>query len=189
MKKIFLALTLVGLFGYTLSALSLDTASAKLYFVGAKMEAKVKVPGVIKDASFSFAKTSGSVADIMGKAKVDADFTSKDTKDKLRNNNIKRTFETKLKSAKIHAEVSKITGDDSAGEIVAKVTFNGVTKDIPLKYTLADGKFKASGMIDMSKDFNLNDSYITLSTDKMIQGLHGKKTWTEVEVGIEAQIQ
>lgn len=189
MKKIFLALTFVGLFGYTLSALTLDTTSAKVYFVGAKTQAKVKVPGVIKDAHFSFAKTMGSVADIMNKAKVDADFTSKDTKDKLRNNNIKRTFETKLKDSKIHAEVSKINGNDSAGEIVAKITFNGVTKDVPLKYTLADGKFKASGVVDMSKDFNLNDSYIALSTDKMIQGLHGKKTWTEVEVGIEAQIQ
>ncbi|PAF43876.1 YceI family protein [Helicobacter sp. 11S03491-1] len=189
MKKILLGLTFISIFGYSLSALTLDSASTKIYFVGYKLNNKTKVPGVIQDAKFSFATTNGSIAQIMDKAKADASFTNKSTKDKMRDNNIKRTFEAKLKDPKIHAEVTKITGDDSAGTINAKITFNGVTKEVPLKYTLADGKFKASGTIDMSKDFDLNNSYIALSTDKQIAALHGKKTWTEVEVGIEADIK
>lgn len=189
MKKILLALTFVSIFGYSLNALTLDNNSAKIYFTGYKLKNKTKVPGFIDGATFTFAKTTGSIADIMSKAKATADFTKENTKDKTRDNNIHRTFIAKLKDSKIQAEIIKIKGDDSNGEITAKITFNGVSKEVPMKYTLSDGKFKASGKMDMSKDFNLNDSYVALSTDKMVSALHGKQTFTEVEIGFQADIK
>ncbi|MDO7252540.1 YceI family protein [Helicobacter cappadocius] len=189
MKRILLALTFVSIFGHSLNALTIDTASAKVYFVGYKLKNKTKVPGFIDGAVFTFVKTEGSISDIMSKAKATADFSKENTKDKTRDGNIHRTFIAKLKDSKIQAEVTKISGDDSSGEITAKITFNGITKEVPMKYTLTDGKFKASGKIDMSKDFNLNNSYVALSTDKMVSALHGKQTYTEVEIGFQADIK
>ncbi|PAF53745.1 hypothetical protein BKH42_04405 [Helicobacter sp. 13S00482-2] len=189
MKKILLALAFISVLGYSLSALTLDSKSAKIYFVGYKLKNKTKVPGFIDGVVFTFAKTQGSISDIISKVKVTADFAKENTKDKTRDNNIHRTFIANLKDSKIKAEVLKINGNDSEGELTAKITFNGVSKEIPMKYVLADGKFKASGKIDMSKDFNLNKSYVALSTDKMISALHGHQTYTDVEIGFQADIK
>lgn len=189
MKKFSICAALVCALGSSAFALSIDSSSANSHFIGYKLSKKLGVSGEIQNGKYEFKKTEGSVKDILEGAKISLDFDNESTKDKTRDKNIHRTFNANLDDSKISVIFSGIKGDESSGEGKAKLTFNKVTKDIPVKYEVLNGKLKVSATIDMSKDFNLAKSYEALSTDKQISALHGKKTWGEVDIYFDVNVK
>ena len=69
---------------------------------------------------------------------------------------------------------------------VLKVRFNmnKYTRDVPLKVTKTDSSFSAEGVIDVF-DFGLNKSLAGIN--KACEELHEGKTWSDVEVKLEAK--
>lgn len=189
MKKLSICATIICALSSSVFALNIDSSSANSHFISYKLAKKIGVTGEIQNGKYEFKKTEGSVKDILEGAKISLDFDNESTKDKTRDKNIHRTFNANLEDSKIQAVFSGIKGDESSGDGKAKLTFNKVTQDIPVKYEVANGKLKVSATIDMSKDFNLTKSYEALSTDKQISALHGKKTWGEVDIYFDVDVK
>ncbi|MBT0881362.1 MULTISPECIES: hypothetical protein [unclassified Campylobacter] len=189
MKKIFSSIIATAILGSSAYAITIDEASVKAHFVGFKMTKKLGVPGVIDDAKFEFSKTSGSVVDILNGTKASMDFANENTKDKIRENNIHRTYIANLKNSKIEASLKDVKGDETSGSATGVITFNDITKEIPMTYSVTDGKLVVKGVINMNTDFNTTEAFTALSTDKQISALHGKKTHEEVEIYFDVDVK
>lgn len=189
MKRIFSSITALMLISGAMQALEIKANSVKAHFTGFKMAKKVAVPGFINDAEFNFTKTSGSVKEILEGTSAKLDFASVYTKDKIRDKNIHRTFIAKLDNSKITASLKDIKGDETSGSAIASITFNNVSKEVPMTYVVKDNKLIVKGVINMSSDFNLINSYIALSTDKQISSIHGKKTYEDVEIYFDVDVK
>ncbi|MCR4942558.1 MAG: YceI family protein [Campylobacter sp.] len=194
MKKSILALSVLA--ASFLGAVEIDPAAAQVDFVGYKMQNKMAIPetapkvATFKEATFNFPKTSGSVSEILTNSTVTINLNSIDTvKNAIRDKNIKDKLFKNLASQTVEAKIVSVTGDDAAGEAKANVKLNNVEKEVVLKYEVKDGKLKGMGQINLESDFGMADAYTKFKEDKMIQGLHGKKTWPEVEVGFEVPVK
>lgn len=188
MKKIALSLALVVALSVNSNALSLDSASAKVNFTAYKMANKTPVPGTFKDVKFSFAKTDGSLSEILSGATANVDFNAIDTiKNPVRDGNIKNKLVKHLSTPKIDVKFKDVKGDDKSGKIVANISINGVSKDSELAYALDGGKLVAKGTIKPT-DF-MPEAFEKFKTDPVIAGLHGKNTHDEVMVEFEALVK
>lgn len=147
-----------------------------------KMASKIRVPesgapATFKDAKFSFAKTSGGVSEILQDASVEFDLSSIDTgKNVVRDNNVKSKFFALLTTQKVSGKIVSVTGDDTSGTANASINFNGASKEVALKYEIKGDKLVAMGQIDLQSDFDVKEAFDKFAADKVIQGLHGKKT-------------
>lgn len=194
MKKFALSLCASALIFGSLSALEIDAGAAKIDFYAYKAASKVKVPesgpGTFKDAKFSFAKTGGSVSEILQDASVEFDLGSIDTgKNAVRDNNVKNKFFALLSTQKVSGKIVSVTGDDTSGTANASINFNGASKEVALKYEIKGDKLVAMGQIDLQSDFDVKEAFDKFAADKVIQGLHGKKTWPQVDVGFEVPVK
>jgi polyisoprenoid-binding protein YceI len=72
---------------------------------------------------------------------------------------------------------------DSKAQV--EITMNGVTKQIPMSYTIQNGNIAGKGVIDLS-DFAMLKSL--QSINKTCFDLHGGKTWQDVEIGFEIPV-
>ena len=193
-KKILLAFSVLAV--SVLGAVEIDPAGAKIDFVAYKMATKTAIPeadpkvATFKEATFTFAKTSGSVSEILTGASVNINLNSIDTiKNAVRDNNVKSKFFANLASQTAEAKITSVSGDDSTGEVKASVKLNNIEQEVPLKYEVKDGKLKAMGQINLENDFGAKDAFAKFKDDKMVAGLHGKKSWPEIEIGFEVPVK
>ncbi|WP_267525229.1 YceI family protein [Campylobacter sp. MG1] len=189
MKKILSSLVAMAILGSSAYAITIDEASVKAHFTGFKLEKKLGVNGVIDGATFKFAKNEGSVVEILEGVIATMDFANENTNDKIREKNIHRTYIANLEDSKIEASLKDVKGDDNEGTATGVITFNKITKEIPMTYKVSDGKLVVKGEINMRTDFNTEKSFIALSTDKQISALHGKKTHEEVEIYFDVDVK
>lgn len=188
MKMVFKCLLMAGVVGSLAMGAELDKASAKAEFAAFKMANKVRVPGFFRDVEFNFAKTSGSVAEILSGASAKVDFNKIDTiKNPMRDKNIKDKLVAHLSTPEISVKFDEVKGDDKAGEVKASVSLNGTTKQIPMKYSVEDKKLTTIGTIKMT-DF-MTEAYDKFRLDKAISALHGKMTHDEVEIIFSADVK
>lgn len=171
--------------------LSIDPATAKVIFESFKMPNKMKVPEIggyatFKNAEFNFLNTSGTVSEILANATVKIDLNSVDTqKNQIRDNNIKTNFFTHLTNQEANAKILSVNGDKDSGKIILLATLNGVDKEIELKYEIKEGKITAMGEIDLTTDFNAKEAFDKFANNPVIAGLHGKKSWPNINIGFE----
>ena len=189
MKKIFSSVAVASLLCVGANALEIDAASVKTHFTGFKLAKKLGVNGEIDGAEYKFGKNSGSAVEILEGTTANMDFANKNTKDKIRDKNIQRTYVDNLKNSKISASLKNVKGDDVSGNATGVITFNDVTKEIPMTYKVENNKLVVKGEINMRTDFNTEESFTALSTDKQISALHGKKTWEEVEIYFDVDVK
>lgn len=195
MKKTILTLFASSLFASSLFAVSIDQTTAKVNLEAFKMPNKMKVPEVggyatFKDAVFSFEKTEGSINEILTNATVKIDLNSIDTqKNQIRDNNVKTKFFANLSNQEANAKITAVNGDDNTGELTLLTTLNGVEKELTLKYEVKDGKILAMGEIDLTTDFNAKDAFDKFANDPSVSGLHGKKSWPNINVGFEISVK
>lgn len=188
MKNILISLTTAALLSSFASALTLDKDSAKVDFIGYKMANKVAAPGTFNGVEFKFTKLDGELSEILTGAKAKIDFNKIDTiKNPVRDKNIKTKLVANMKTPEIDVEFKEVKGNNQSGEITASVNMNEMTKDIPLKYEVKDGVLKVTGTVNM--DEFMHDAFELFRNDKLIQGLHGKKTFPEVDIIFEANVK
>ena len=160
MKKLLAAIC--PLIAVSAFALDIDEAGAKVVFTGYKMQNKTAVPASFTSVKLTFAKTSGSVAEM---------------------------FFANLASQESSGKITSVTGDDTKGELKATIKFNNVEQEIPMTYEVKDGKIVATGAISLEKDFGAKDAFEKFSSEKIIAGLHGGKTWEDVQIGFEIPVK
>ena len=56
-------------------------------------------------------------------------------------------------------------------------------------YVVQNSAIRVFGALDLLNDFGLKEAYESFKNDKIIAGLHGKKTWQEVEFGFEVKVK
>lgn len=188
MKKSLVAAALI--FGASsLFALSIDEASIKPVVTGYKTNQKIAVPMTFKEANFTLKSTNGSVKEIFEGATALIDLNKVDTnKNPLRDKNIRDKFFAKLSAQEAKALVNSVEGDDKAGKLKTTITFNGIQREVEMGYVVENGKLVAKASIDI-KDYKATPAFDEFRTDTTIKGLHGNNTWSEVEIGFEADVK
>ncbi|MBP5778666.1 MAG: YceI family protein, partial [Campylobacter sp.] len=177
--------------------IAIDPSGARINFLSYKMQSKAKVPetggpATFKNVEFNFANTNGSVAEILTNSTAKIDLTSIDTnKNPIRDNNVKNKFFAHLASQEVSGKITGVKGDDASGDITLSLNFNGVEKEVELKYEVKDGKLTATGEIDLVEGnlFNTAEAFEKFATDPVIQGLHAKKSWSNVTIGFEVPVK
>ncbi|MBO7369866.1 MAG: YceI family protein, partial [Campylobacter sp.] len=170
------------------NGIQIDPSGAKINFLSYKMPGKMKVPetgnpATFKSVEFNFANENGSIAKILTNSTAKFDLTSIDTnKNPIRDNNVKNKFFAHLASKEVVGKIVSVKGDDTKGEISLSLNFNGIEKVIPLIYEVKDGKIVAEGMLDLVEGnlFNTAEAFEKFASDPVIQGLHGKKSWSDI---------
>ena len=131
MKKLLAAIC--PLIAVSAFALDIDEAGAKVVFTGYKMQNKTAVPASFTSVKLTFAKTSGSVAEILTDATAQIDLNSIDTvKNPVRDKHVKEMFFANLASQESSGKITSVTGDDTKGELKATIKFNNVEQEIPM---------------------------------------------------------
>lgn len=190
MKKTVICLGLSAILAGSLFGLDINPSGAKATVTAYKTAKKLAVPFIFKDTKFSFAKDSGSVADILKGTKATLTLSTIDTgKNTIRDNNIKNKLFSHLASQIASGEVLSVTGDDTSGNLKAKIELNGVSQEIDMKYEVKDNAIDVSGDIDMEKEFDMKNAFETFASDKVIQGLHAKKTWPTVTISFKVPLK
>ena len=177
--------------------IAIDSSGARINFLSYKMQSKAKVPetggpATFKNVEFNFANTNGSVAEILTNSTAKIDLTSIDTnKNPIRDNNVKNKFFAHLASQEVSGKITGVKGDDTSGDLTLSLNFNGVEKEVELKYEVKDGKLTATGEIDLVEGnlFNTAEAFEKFATDPVIQGLHGKKSWSDIQIGFEVPVK
>ena len=177
--------------------IEIDTSGARINFVSYKMANKMKVPeaggpATFKEVEFNFANTSGSVAKILMNSTAKINLNSIDTnKNAIRDNNVKNKFFANLTSQEVSAKIVSVSGNNEAGQIAISLNLNGVEKNVTLKYEVKDGKLTATGEIDLVEGnlFNTAEAFEKFASEPVIQGLHGKKSWSDIQIGFEVPVK
>jgi len=76
-----------------------------------------------------------------------------------------------------------LSAKDSKAQV--EITMNGVTKTIPMSYSVQEGKIIGKGVIDLS-DFAMLKSLASINQTCFT--LHAGKTWQDVEIGFEIPV-
>lgn len=177
--------------------IEIDANGARINFVSYKMANKMKVPeaggpATFKEVEFNFANTSGKVAQILTNSTAKINLNSIDTnKNAIRDNNVKNKFFANLASQEASAKIVSVSGNNEEGQISMSLNLNGVEKNITLKYEVKDGKLTATGEIDLVEGnlFNTAEAFEKFASEPVIQGLHGKKSWSDVQIGFEVPVK
>ena len=126
-------------------------------------------------------------------SKVSIDLSKIDTGNPGRDETLVKDFFSVLKGKTIEGEIVDIKKTDKhekgkprTGVVSVKLTMNEKTLTIPMKYFYTEGKFDATGSIDLF-DFAGNDALASIN--KSCFDLHKGKTWSDVSIGFSTTIE
>lgn len=195
MKNALKLLTISALMTSLASSATIDANATKIIATGYKTAAKTAVPMTFTNAKFNFLKTQGSISEILTGATSTVELLSVDTyKNPLRDKNMRDKLFAKFSTPSVQAKIKSVDGDDSKGTLKVSITLNGQNKDVLMNYEIQGDKVKgdklvASGIINLENDFNAKAAYDEFRTDKIVSGLHAKKTSPEVQISFEVPIK
>ena len=126
-------------------------------------------------------------------SKVSIDLSKIDTGNPGRDETLVKDFFSVMKGKTIEGEIVDIKKTDKhekgkprTGVVSVKLTMNEKTLTIPMKYIYADGKFDASGTIDLL-DFTAGDALTSIN--KSCYDLHKGKTWSDVSIAFSTTVK
>lgn len=173
-NKIILSIVAFGLIT-SLNAYELN-GDLGVKWTGFKLASKVGVSGTFNKIDLDI-KKSESLSDFLKSAKVKIDATSLESKNEGRNVNMVSTLFSLSTAKTIEGQISSV--DEVNKNLVLDVVLNNVTKKVPMKYEIIEGKIIASGAIDML-DFDMKSSYLAF-TEKC-GALHENKSYSDVNI-------
>ncbi len=178
MKKLFMPLTLIFFLLTTLGAYELD-GKLGVTWTGYKTEKKAPVSGTFNDIKLDI-KSSDNLSIFLKSALVTIDALSLESKNAMRNANIKLIFS--LASAKI-IKGTILDVDETNKTLNLEVTMNQISKVVPMSYEIQNSEIVAKGSIDIL-DYDLESSYMNFA--KKCAPFHQNRSFSEV--GIEFTI-
>lgn len=161
----------VGAFAY-------EASNVNVNWTGYKTEGKAAVSGTFDKVNLEIAKDD-NFSKFLSSAKVSIDPYTINTKMKFRDNNISSTLFKIANVNEIKANVKKVMGDEAKGKLDVEINMNGVSKIVPMNYTVEASAIKAEGVIDIL-NFSMNESFAAFAAK--CKPFHAGKTWSEVTV-------
>jgi polyisoprenoid-binding protein YceI len=169
MKKIVLASLMLAA---SLSAYEVQSSSVK--FTAFKTYAKKGVSGVFDVVKIATNKND-TVAGLLTNATATINTSSVNSGNKGRDNKLVSKFFDVQNVKNIEAKIVKV----EKKMLIAKITMNDKSLNIPMNYTANDGVITAKGTIDLA-DFAMIPSL--KSINKACYDLHQGKTWQDVDI-------
>ncbi|TGL35199.1 YceI family protein [Leptospira koniambonensis] len=159
-----------------------------------KFTEKTGVGGKFIKVNISGAKSAAKIPDALKGLKFSIDALDLDSGNAERDPKIKGAFFGNLKkSGKIEGSVSsaKLEADGKSGTGVVKLIWNGVSKDVPLQFTLTGEVLEAKGSLDVN---NWNASKALAALNTVCSDLHKSKDgksvlWPDVEITIKSTLK
>jgi len=199
MKKIILSLiTLVSLSYATQPAATgcvlVQPSNMNVTWKAYKTLGKLGVGGKFTDVKYTPAALEGkNFKELFVGSKVSIDLSKIDTGNPGRDETLVKDFFSLLKGKMIEGEIMDIKKTDKhekgkprTGKLDVKITMNEKTLTIPMTYVYTEGKFDATGTIDLF-DFAASDALASIN--KSCFDLHKGKTWSDVSIGFSTTIE
>ncbi len=155
---------------------------------------KIGVGGQFTSVKYTPAALEGkNFEELFVGSKVSIDTTKITTGDLPRDETLVKMFFQKLKSTTIEAKITNIKKTDEhekgkprTGMLDVEITMNEQTLTIPMQYQYSEGRFQATGNIDLF-DFAASDALASIN--KSCYDLHEGKTWSDVAIGFSTTIE
>lgn len=175
MKKILLSSVLALGLSLNLSAYEIN-GDLGVQWTGFKTEKKVAVSGTFKDIKISIEKNDDLSA-FLKSANVEIQTISFDSKNPGRDESITSTLFSLATSKVIAGSVKSV--DEANKSLVLDVTMNEVTKEVPMTYTINDGKIMAKGAIEIL-DYDMKNPFLAFA--KKCAVYHENKSYSNVDI-------
>ena len=146
-----------------------------------KTLAKIGVGGNFSDITLGVVnKNASDIKTLLTDSSVQTSLDSIDAHLALKNSNIATYFTANLDTKSISAKIISVTDKG----LQLEITLNKITKVIPMKYTVAEGKVHGTGVID-ALDFRLIRALRTLNMN--VAG-HKKKGWNDISIAFDMSV-
>ena len=189
MKKI--ALSLILAFGLAQASCNFaQPTNVDVTFKAFKTPLKLGVGGHFTKVNYkSSVKSATDLNTLVAGSTVNIEVASVDSNNKGRDVKLLNDFFKQMAGPDIKAKIVSLKKDKDArktGIATVLITMNGVTKNVPMKYSFSNGKLSANGVIDLF-DFKASKALKAINT--ACYDLHQGKTWSDVNIGFTMEIK
>jgi polyisoprenoid-binding protein YceI len=168
---------------FAAECLTVTNGDVEVKWTAYKTPAKAGVGGALTGFTISKSDSAKTIREIMKSASITIKGDSVNTKNKARDKKIVKFFFQNAKNGgDIAAKVTKMTNK----KMEMDLTFNGVTKTIPMSYNVENNVLTANGFMDVL-DFSASKSLKAIN--KACYALHEGKTWSDVALQLVAKFK
>ncbi len=183
MKKI--ALSLILAFGLAGASCTFhQPTDVDVTWKAFKTPLKLGVGGHFTKVNYtSSVKSATDLNTLVAGSTVAIEVASVDSSNKERDEKLLKDFFKQMAGPNIKAKVISLVKNKDArktGIATVSVTMNGVTREVPMKYSFSGGKLSADGVIDLL-DFKALKALKAINNS--CYDLHQGKTWSDVNIG------
>tara|TARA_R110002073_G_scaffold14998_1_gene60096 strand:+ start:14384 stop:15001 length:618 start_codon:yes stop_codon:yes gene_type:complete len=168
---------------------SIEPKTVVINWIGYKTTSKIPVKGEFKEVTISNIKEAPTAVEAMNGSQFSIPVSSLFSDLEDRDTKLKELF-FGVMDATINLTGTVNLNDDGTGNVNLKM--NGVSKEIPVTYTVSDQIVQFEGTLDIVDDFNAQSALESLS--KACFDLHKgpdlvSKTWSEVTISARAHLK
>jgi len=168
---------------------SVEPKTVTINWTGYKTTSKIPVKGEFKTVEISNVKEASTAIEALNGTKFSIPVSSIFSGDDERDGKLKQLF-FGVMDATISLTGTVNLKDDGAGTV--NLSMNGVSKEIPVSYTVKDQLVEFSGTLDILDDFKAQAALESINTAclELHKGPDGvSKTWSEVAIGASVYLK
>ncbi len=168
---------------------SVEPKTVTIKWTGYKTTSKIPVNGEFKIVEVSNIKEAPTAIEALNGTKFSIPVSSLFSGDADRDGKLKQLF-FGVMDATLSITGTVNLGENGAGAI--NLSMNGVSKEIPIEYTVEDQMVKLNGTLDIINDFSAQAAMESINTAclELHKGPDGiSKTWSEVAISASAYLK
>jgi hypothetical protein len=168
---------------------SVEPKTVTINWTGYKTTAKIPVKGEFKTVEISNIKEASTALEALNGTKFSIPVSNLYSGDDERDGKLKQLF-FGVMDATVSLTGTVILNDDGQGSV--ELSMNGITKEIPVVYTIKEQLIEFSGTLDIVNDFKAQTAFESISKAcfELHKGPDGvSKTWTEVKIEAAAYLK
>ena len=168
---------------------SVEAKTVTINWTGYKTTSKIPVKGEFKTLEVTNSKEAATAVEALNGTKFSIPISSIYSGDDIRDGKLKQLF-FGVMDATLSLTGTVNLKDDGTGAV--DLSMNGVSKEIPITYTIKEQLVEFSGTLDIINDFNAQTAFESIS--KACYDLHTgpdgvSKTWSEVAIAASVYLK
>ena len=168
---------------------SVEAKTVTINWTGYKTTSKIPVKGEFKTLEVTNSKEASTAIEALNGTKFSIPISSIYSGDDIRDGKLKQLF-FGVMDATLSLTGTVNLKDDGTGAV--DLSMNGVSKEIPITYTINEQLVEFSGTLDIINDFNAQTAFESIS--KACYELHTgpdgvSKTWSEVAIAASVYLK
>ena len=168
---------------------SVEAKTVTINWTGYKTTSKIPVKGEFKTLEVTNSKEAATAVEALNGTKFSIPISSIYSGDDIRDGKLKQLF-FGVMDATLSLTGTVNLKDDGTGAV--DLSMNGVSKEIPITYTIKEQLVEFSGTLDIINDFNAQTAFESISKAcyKLHTGPDGvSKTWSEVAIAASVYLK